>query len=57
MLTEQQLVELFDRLEIPEAGRKRIRHIRDNPPSATSSTSRKAGKTRYASLKMPFVFK
>jgi putative transposase len=55
MLTEQQLVEQFDRLQIPDEGRKRIRHIRDNPPSATSSTSKKAGKTRYTSLKMPFV--
>lgn len=55
MLSEQQLVERFDQLQIPELGRLRIRHIRDNLPSATSSTSKMAGKTRYASLKMPFV--
>ena len=55
MLTEQQLVERFDQLQIPEVGRLRIRHIRDNLPSATSNTSKMAGKTRYAPLKMPFV--
>lgn len=55
MLTEQQLVERFDQLQTPELGRLRIRHIRDNPPSAPSNTSKMAGKTRYASLKMPFV--
>ncbi len=55
MLTEQQLVERFDQLQIPELGRLRIRHIRDNLPSATSNTSKMAGKTRYAPLKMPFV--
>ena len=57
MLTEQQLVERFDQLQIPELGRLRIRHIRDNLPSATSNTSKMAGKTRYAPLKMPFVTK
>jgi len=55
MLTDQQLVERFDQLQIPEVGRLRIRHIRNNPPSATSSTSKMAGKTRYTPLKMPFV--
>jgi putative transposase len=55
VLTEQQLVERFDQLQIPDVGRLRIRRIRDNLPSATSNTSKMAGKTRYASLKMPFV--
>jgi|CXWL01.1.fsa_nt_gi hypothetical protein len=55
MLTEQQLLERFDAQKIPSVGIDRIRRIRDEFPSAVIRTTKKAGKTRYASLKMPFV--
>lgn len=55
MLTEEQLLERFAELGIPPNGQALIRRIRDGLPSAPIRTSRKAGKTRYASLKMPFV--
>jgi hypothetical protein len=55
MLTEEQLLERFAELRIPPSGQALIRRIRDRLPSAPIRTSKKAGKTRYASLKMPFV--
>jgi hypothetical protein len=53
MLTEQLLLERFADQGIPEGGQALIRRIRDGLPSAPIRTSKKAGKTRYASLKMP----
>lgn len=55
MLKDAELQELFERLAIPAAGRTRIRHIRDNPPSRAVRSNKMSGKTRYTPIKMPFV--
>ena len=55
MLTDTELHQLFEHLQLPEAGRARIRHIRDNPPSRVVRSNKASGKTRYTPIKMPFV--
>lgn len=55
MLNDSELHQLFERLQIPDAGRARIRQIRDNLPSRAVRSSKTSGKTRYAGIKMPFV--
>lgn len=55
MLTDAELHQLFERLQLPEVGRARVRFIRDNPPSRAVRSNKASGKTRYAGIKMPFV--
>lgn len=55
MLSDEELQALFDALDIPDIGRTRIRHIRDNLPSRVVRTNKMSGKVRYAPIKMPFV--
>jgi putative transposase len=55
VLTDAELQNMFDRLQVPEVGRKRIRSIRDNVQSRVTSSTRKSGKLRYAPLKMGFA--
>lgn len=55
MLTDAELHQLFELLQLPEPGRARIRHIRDNPQSRAVRSNKASGKTRYAGIKMPFA--
>ncbi|MDT7836270.1 Tn7 transposase TnsA N-terminal domain-containing protein [Aquabacterium sp. OR-4] len=55
MLTDAELHQLFEKLQLPEVGRARVPFIRDNPPSRAVRTNKASGKTRYAGIKMPFV--
>lgn len=55
MLNDAELHQLFERLQLPELGRARIQHIRDNPPSRVVRSNKTSGKTRYTPIKMPFV--
>lgn len=55
MLNDAELRQLFERLQLPDAGRARIRHIRDNLPSRAVRSNKVSGKTRYTGIKMPFV--
>jgi putative transposase len=54
-LEDGELQSLFERLNVPDQGRARIRQIRDNPPHRAVRSNKMSGKTRYAPLKMPFV--
>jgi putative transposase len=55
LLTDTELHQLFEKLQLPELGRARIRFIRDNPPSRAVRSNKASGKTRYTGIKMPFV--
>lgn len=55
MLSDKELQALFDARGIPDLGRARIRHIRDNLPSRAVRTNKMSAKTRYAPIKMPFA--
>ena len=55
MLSDVELQELFDRLDTPEAGRKRIQWIRENAPVRTVGGGKRSNIVRYASRKMGFV--
>lgn len=55
MLGDSDLQQLFERVETPELGRKRIQWIRQNSPVRPVSGGSKAVKVRYVPRKMPFV--
>ncbi|SFI60425.1 Mu transposase C-terminal domain-containing protein [Paraburkholderia megapolitana] len=55
MLSDTELQELFDRLDTPEAGRKRVKWIRENAPVRTVGGGKRSNIVRYASRKMGFV--
>lgn len=55
LLNDEELQSLFERLNLPESGRARIRQIRDSLPHRAVRSNKMSGKTRYAPIKMPFV--
>jgi putative transposase len=55
MLNDSELHQLFERLQLPELGRARVRFIRDNPQSRAVRSNKASAKTRYTGIKMPFV--
>lgn len=55
MLTDTELHQLFEKLQLPELGRARVRFIRDNPQSRVVRSNQASGKTRYTGIKMPFA--
>lgn len=55
MLSDSELHELFEKLQLPELGRARVRFIRDNPQSRAVRSNKVSAKTRYTGIKMPFV--
>lgn len=55
MLTDAELHQLFEKLQLPEVGRARVRFIRDNPQSRAVRSNKASGKSRYTGIKMPFA--
>lgn len=55
LLSDEELEALFEHLNLPSAGRARVRQIRDALPHRAVRSNKMSGKTRYAPLKMPFV--
>ncbi len=55
MLSDSELLQLFEIFETPELGQRRIQWIRQNAPVRPVSGGSRAVKVRYVPRKMPFV--
>lgn len=55
MLTDAELHQLFERLQLPAVGRARVQFIRGNPQSRAVRSNKTSGKSRYTGIKMPFA--